>query len=129
MLAGIRGIADTGAAEVASEPVVEPRHPGLAVRAMQPGAFPAEMQSRPRNANLLGHPMASQLQDETISSDAHLRDTRPLQSGAYRDPVITNQALASQEAYVEAIARQLLNGKSFHSIVMRHEFNVLSKKP
>jgi hypothetical protein len=124
LLGRVRRIANAGAAKVASQTGVEPCDAGLAVRAVQPRTFPSEMHRRPRDANLLGHTMASQVQDETISSDAHLRDTWPLQGGADRDPVITNEALASQEAYVEAIVRHLLNGQSFHPIVARHQSNV-----
>ena len=78
---------------------------------------------------MLGNGVASQVQDETISSDTHLRDMRPLDDSADGDPAITKEAMASQEAYVEAIVRHLLNGKSLCQIVSRHESNALSRKP
>jgi hypothetical protein len=78
---------------------------------------------------MLGNTVASQIQGEQISGDAHTRDMWPLQTWAKSHQAIVKEALAPQESYIEAVARQLLDRELGTQPVARHGSKVLSKKP
>jgi hypothetical protein len=108
-LARIWRVSDAGAAEIASKPPVEPGNAPLAVRTVDPWPIAAQMHSRPRNPDVLGSAVTSQVQNEPMSRDAHARYARPFQASTEGDPTFTKKALAPEETHVETIARQLFN--------------------
>jgi hypothetical protein len=85
---------------------------------------------------MLGDTVASQVQGDQISGDAHARDLRPLQTWIESHQAIVKEALAPQESHVEAVMKKLFDGESVGrqvaghvgSPVSRHESNVLSRK-
>jgi hypothetical protein len=76
---------------------------------------------------MLGNPVASKVQNEQISGDAHPRDMRPFQGATDGDQAVIEVVHAPQEAYVEAITRELLNSELVIPLVARHESNVLTR--
>jgi hypothetical protein len=101
-LARIGRIPNTGSTTIAGEPVKQLRDTPFAIRAMQPGPqTPAEMATRPRNADLLRN-FARHFQLERVSIGTDFCDIRPAKRRP-AIPFVSEQPKAAKGPDVQAI--------------------------
>ena len=70
-LAGINGVSNAGAAEIASQAAVEPCDLLFAVRTVHPWPLAAEMHLCPGDPNALWDRVASEIKQDCVSDHTH----------------------------------------------------------
>jgi hypothetical protein len=108
-LARVNRIANAGAAEIASQALIEPSHVPLAMWTMNPRSLAAEMNLGPGDAYPLRRADAPEVQQDRKSGCSYLRDAGPSQQGAKCDPVTAKKAPAPKFAHVKTIDRKFLD--------------------